>query len=501
MKKVNFSIVILIFTTLLSVLSSCKEGNSLEAIVEKEEGQFYVENRENKESAIENIKAFKGGPVDFTETAKKVLDGVVHIRSTQTRSNNSTNIAPRDLPDIFKDFFGDRFQSPDNLPQQPLHGSGSGVVIDVKGHIVTNNHVINNATELEVTLHNNETFKAVVIGADPTTDLALLQIQAENLKALSFVDSDDVEIGEWVLAVGNPYSLYSTVTAGIVSAKGRNININQEKFAIESFIQTDAAINPGNSGGALVDLEGKIVGINTAIATSTGSYTGYGFAIPSNIVTKVVSDLLKYGSVQRGMLGVTIVTMNGNLAKEKDIDFIKGVWVENVGEDSAAEKAGIKPGDVIVKVNGTNVITSPKLQEIIARHRPGDKLSIVVDRKGKEKEFQVTLANVKGTTEITKSENVEMLNFLGADFETLDKKTANKLQIDGGVRITNLYPGLLRQYTQMRSGFIITHVDGKKVTNIKEFVASLENKKGGVMLEGLYEDVPGKQYYAFGLNS
>ena len=325
-------------------ITSCKEVNDLSPDTENEQTQFYAANRESEASAEIDNNKFKGGPVDFTDTAKKVLDAVVHIRSTQSASRGNNGFQQQ-LPDFFREFFGDRFQMPDNMPQQPTYGSGSGVIIDTKGHIVTNNHVINNASELEVTLHNNETYKAIVIGADPATDLALLQIKGDKLKALSFVDSDDVEIGEWVLAVGNPYSLYSTVTAGIVSAKARNININPEKFAIESFIQTDAAINPGNSGGALVDLDGKIVGINSAIATRTGSYTGYGFAIPSNIVTKVVNDLLKYGSVQRGMLGVTIVTMNGSLAKEKKVEFIEGVWVETVGEESAAEKAGTCDAD------------------------------------------------------------------------------------------------------------------------------------------------------------
>ena len=201
------------------------------------------------------------------------------------------------------------------------------------------------------------------------------------------------------------------------------------------------------------------------------------------------------------MLGVTIVTMNGNLAKEKKVEFIEGVWVETVGEESAAEKAGIKAGDIIVKVDGVNVTTSPRLQEIIAQHRPGDIISVVVNRKGTEKEFQITLENVKGTTDISKKENIEMLNYLGADFETLDKETAKKLNLDGGVRVVNLYPGVLRQKTQMRPGYIITHVNGKKVTDVKELVSALENKKGGVMLEGVYEDMPGKQYYAFGLDS
>ncbi|WP_339627917.1 Do family serine endopeptidase [uncultured Maribacter sp.] len=501
MKNIKFSLSALLIILMSMSTTSCKEVSDLEANTENEQVQFYAENRDAEEYTEKDNKDFKGGPVDFTDTAKKVLDAVVHIRSTQSPRGGNQDVQPQQLPDFFREFFGDRFQMPENIPQQPMYGSGSGVIIDEKGHIVTNNHVINNASELDVTLHNNETYKAVVIGADPATDLALLQIKGDNLKALSFVNSDDVEIGEWVLAVGNPYSLYSTVTAGIVSAKARNINMNPEKLAVESFIQTDAAINPGNSGGALVDLDGRIVGINSAIATRTGSYTGYGFAIPSNIVTKVVSDLLKYGSVQRGMLGVTITTMNGSLAKEKKIDFVKGVWVETVGEESAAEKAGIEEGDIIVKVDGIDITTSPRLQEIIAQHRPGDKVSVVVNRKGKEKELQVTLENVKGTTNITKKENVEMLNYLGADFETLNKETAKKLNLEGGVQVVNLYPGVLRQKTQMRAGFIITHVDGKKVTDIKELVSALENKKGGVMLEGVYEDMPGKQYYAFGLDS
>lgn len=501
MRKIKTSISVLLMALVSLSITSCKDEDGQLESTDNEHLQLYAEERSSEETFKNDVKEVKSGPIDFTETAKKVLDGVVHIRATQASANRNSDRLPRELPDFFRDFFGDRFQLPENMPQQPIYGSGSGVIIDEEGYIVTNNHVINNATELEVTLHDNQTYKATVIGSDPTTDIALLQIKGDNLKALSFVDSDDVEIGEWVLAVGNPYNLYSTVTAGIISAKARNININPEKFAVESFLQTDAAINPGNSGGALVDLDGNIVGINTAIATRTGSYNGYGFAVPSNIVTKVVADLLKYGSVQRGMLGVAIRTMNGSLAKEKKMDFIKGVWVENVGEDSAAGKSGIEAGDIILKVNGIKVATSPRLQEIIAQYRPGDKLSILVNRKGREREFQVTLENIKGATDITKRENVEMLNYLGADFETLDQETAKKLNLDGGVRVVNLYPGLLRQSTQMRPGYIITHIDGKKVTNIKELVSILENKKGGVMLEGVYEDMPGKQYYAFGLDS
>ncbi|AYN66106.1 Do family serine endopeptidase [Euzebyella marina] len=442
-------------------------------------------------------------PLDFTETSEKVLDAVVHIKSIQTRPQNNMSGA-RELPDPFKEFFGDMFknQMPEGgMQSQPLIGTGSGVIINEKGYIVTNNHVIDNADEVEVTLYNNESYKAKVIGVDPTTDLALLQIDADDLRTMALVNSDDVEVGEWVLAVGNPLGLNSTVTAGIVSAKARSININKEKFAVESFIQTDAAINPGNSGGALVNLEGNLVGINTAIASRTGSYTGYGFAVPSNIVTKVVEDLLKYGSVQRGMLGVSIRTMDGSLAKEKNVSFSKGVWVENVGDQSAADKAGIESGDIITKVDGVLVGTSPRLQEIIASKRPGDKVAVTVRRDGKEKEFDVILENANGTTEIVKHEKKEVLNLLGADFETLDAKMAEKLNIESGVQVTRLYPGKIRKQTQMREGFIITRIDGKRIKEVEDVAKALENKSGGVMIEGVYEGSSEKYYYAFGMDS
>lgn len=446
-------------------------------------------------------------PLDFTATTNKVLNAVVHIKSIRTmEANNSPRLEYRQLPDPFRDFFGDMFRNSPQVPEgklqpQPMYGTGSGVIINDKGYIITNNHVIDNADEVEVTLYDNEVYPATVIGTDPTTDLALLQIRANNLKTMAMVNSDDVEVGEWVLAVGNPMGLNSTVTAGIVSAKARNININKEKFAVESFIQTDAAINPGNSGGALVNLEGNLIGINTAIASRTGTYNGYGFAVPSNIVTKVVEDILKYGSVQRGMLGVTIRTMDGNLAKEKNVDFTKGVWIENVGEESAAEKAGIAEGDVITKVNDILVHTSPRLQELIASKRPGDTVAVTVKRDGKEKVFDVVLENSNGGTDIMKKEKKEVLNLLGADFETLDKSAAKKLDIDGGVKVTRLYAGKIKKETQMREGFIITHIDGKKVKDIEDVANFLEDKRGGVMLEGTYEDRPGKYYYAFGMDS
>jgi serine protease Do len=446
-------------------------------------------------------------PLDFTQTAAKIVTAVVHIKSTQTTDlRREEQPQARRYPDPFRDFFDEffgpdfRFETPPGRQgPQPRVGTGSGVIINENGYIVTNNHVIQNASDIEVTLHDNRTFKATVIGTDPSTDLALIQIKEKNLPTLPMANSDDVKVGEWVLAAGNPFSLNSTVTAGIVSAKARNINILREQFAVESFIQTDAAINPGNSGGALVNLSGSLIGINTAIASPTGVYSGYGFAVPSNIVSKVVEDLLKYGAVQRGVLGVMIRSVDGNLARDKKLEVNAGVYVDSLLSNSAAGAAGVAPGDVIVAIDDVQVKTSPELQEAIAQRRPGDQVRVKVNRKGKEKVFEVTLSNRSGGTELVKKEHKETLGALGADFEEIDAETARKLDIKGGVKITRLYPGKLRRDTQVREGFIITKVDGQEVRTVEALAKVLENKKGGVMLEGVYEDVAGTYYYAFGM--
>ena len=451
-------------------------------------------------------------PLDFTRSAQNVMDAVVHIKSTQAYLNKSPHTFQRQqMPDIFRDFFGERNSSPffrfenstprHNQNPQLRMASGSGVIINDKGYIITNNHVVADADDLEVTLHDNRTFKATVIGTDPSTDLAVIQIKGDGLPTLPMVNSDEVKVGEWVLAVGNPMGLNSTVTAGIVSAKGRNINILKEQFAVESFIQTDAAINPGNSGGALVNLDGGLIGINTAIASPTGSYSGYGFAVPSNIVTKVVEDLLKYGRVQRGVLGITIRSVDGNLAKEKDLKINTGVYVDSLLENSAAGLAGITKGDVIFEVESKKIRTSSELQEMVARHRPGDEIKMLINRNGKEMGLKVTLQDRDGGKTFAEKEHQEMLSVLGADFKNLDKKIARKLDINGGVKVEKLYAGKLRKYTDMREGFIITKVDGQKITVVDELVKALKNKKGGVMLEGIYEDIPGEYYYAFGMKS
>lgn len=451
-------------------------------------------------------------PLDFTKTADEVVDAVVHIKSTHLYDNpQSQSFQFRNAPSPFRDFFGDDFngffgpkfklETPKNQSNKPPTkvGTGSGVVVSKDGYIMTNNHVIADADDIEVTLHDNRTYKATVVGTDPTTDLALIQIKEKNLPKISFVNSDQVKIGEWVLAVGNPFSLNSTITAGIVSAKGRNINILKEQYAVENFIQTDAAINPGNSGGALVNLDGGLIGINTAIASPTGVYSGYGFAVPSNIVNKVMEDLLKYGVVQRGVLGIMIRTVDGNLAKDKDLDIVSGVYVDSLMQTSAAKDAGIKVGDVILKINDTEVNSTPELQGMIARHRPGETVQLLVNRDGKEKTFEVILNNREGNKSLASKENVEVLNVLGAELKDLEKPDAKKLDIDYGVEVTKLYPGKLRKYTQMREGFIITHLDGKKIKSKDELIKALETKKGGVMLEGVYKDIPGEYYYAFGL--
>jgi serine protease Do len=441
-------------------------------------------------------------PVDFTTIAAKVTPTVVHIRSTVTAQTASN----QDVPDPFRQFFGDpfykRFFGPDyDQPQSPQAevASGSGVIINSEGYIVTNNHVIDNANDIEVTLSDNRSFKATVIGTDPLTDLAVLHIEADDLPALPIMNSDNVKVGEWVMAVGNPFNLNSTVTAGIVSAKARNINIMKDRSAIEAYIQTDAAINPGNSGGALVDLEGGLIGINSAIASPTGSYAGYGFAVPSNLVSKVVEDILKYGSVQRGILGISIQSVNSDIAKDKHLDRTEGVYVDSVMENSAARNAGIKVGDVITEVDGMKVDNSPELQEYIARHKPGDEVSIKLDRNGEEKTVTAVLKNDKGTTKTETRPRNEVMNELGAEFAPVSSETAKKLNLDGGVKVTKLYPGKLRQQTGIREGFIITGIDGKPVKTVDDVTNNLKDKKGGVLIEGRYEGSPEKIYYGFGM--
>jgi Do/DeqQ family serine protease len=399
--------------------------------------------------------------------------------------------------DPFRDFFGPRG------PQGPSQSSGSGVIISEGGYIVTNNHVVQDADIVEVTLYDNRTFKADVIGTDPDTDLALVKINEKGLPSLSFVDSDKSKVGEWVLAVGNPYNLNSTVTAGIISAKGRNINIlnrnsGEGSTAIESFIQTDAAINPGNSGGALVELNGGLLGINTAIASPTGSYSGYGFAVPSNIVSKIVEDLMKFGAVQRGWLGVTIGSVNSQIAKEHDLQVREGAYISGFAEKSSAKESGLKEGDVVVRIDETPIKSSTALIEYIGRHRPGDKVNMIVNRKGNELTIPVVLKSRDGSVGTVKPEERDVVSTLGVQMENVDQNVLKKLDLDNGVRM-KLGNGRLARYTEMRDGFIVTKVNEVTVKSVKEFTELMKKKKQGdlVIFSGTYEDFPREFNYAF----
>lgn len=441
--------------------------------------------------------------VDFTFAAEKTMSTVVHIKSSIMVKDNVYEMDP--FGDLFGDDFYEYFFGPQNRGKgeskpRVQYGTGSGVIIKSDGHIVTNNHVIDGAEEIEVTLHDNRSFKAKVIGRDPSTDLALIKIDCDSLQSIGFANSDNVKVGEWVLAVGNPFNLNSTVTAGIVSAKARNINILKDKYAIESFIQTDAAINPGNSGGALVNLEGDLIGINSAIASPTGAYSGYGFAVPSNIVQKVIGDLIDFGVVQRGFLGVMITDVNSTLVNEKKLKVQEGVLITSIIENGAGEKAGLKTDDVITSINGVIVKTSPELQDLVSRHKPGDKIKVEINRNGEKKVMDVVLTNKNGNTDITSKENLEILTLLGVDISTLTNEEAKKMKISGGVKITEINSGIIRNKTDIKEGFVVTKIDKSSVKSREEFIDILKDKKGGVMLEGVYPDAPGVYYYAFGMD-
>ncbi|MFC2186231.1 Do family serine endopeptidase [Fulvivirgaceae bacterium LMO-SS25] len=437
-------------------------------------------------------------PMDFTAPAEAVMKSVVHIRSTSMQQMTSRQLGPSQDP--FEFFFGPRNRGGQNSQPTPRVGSGSGVIINDQGYIVTNNHVIDNASDIEVTLSDNRSYKARLIGTDPNTDIAVIQIQEKGLPSIRFEDSDNIKVGEWVLAVGNPLSLNSTVTAGIVSAKARNINILQRDYAIESFIQTDAAINPGNSGGALVNLSGNLIGINTAIASPTGTYAGYGFAVPSNIVSKVVEDLIEFGVVQRGFLGVQINNITSDLAREYELDVVAGAYIASVIEGSAGELAGLNDGDVIVGIDGRTINSSAELLEYVGRKRPGDKVSLQIRRDGKELSKDVILKNEDGSTELlARIEPGSVKSVLGAEMVAIDAELANKLGIAGGVKVLKLNPGLITQQVEMKEGFIITKVDGKAVKTPEDVERLLSSKSGGILLEGMYEGEPGIRYYGLGV--
>ncbi len=432
--------------------------------------------------------------VDFTAAAEMSVHSVVHVKTTYGLESNQSQY----FYDPFRDFFGQHAPQQREAPT----ATGSGVIISQDGYIVTNNHVVDGAEKVEVTLNDKRSYTAEVIGKDPTTDLALLKIKENNLVFMNYGNSDNVKVGEWVLAVGNPFNLTSTVTAGIISAKARNINILAGDMSkglnpVESFLQTDAAVNPGNSGGALVNTKGELIGINSAIASNTGSYTGYSFAIPVNMARKVVADLLEFGEVQRAFIGVSITDLDAKLAQEKSINEIKGVYVKGLTEGGAGEEAGIKEGDVITKIDEVSVNNVPELQEQISRHRPGDKVNVALKRNNQEKLMTLVLKNKNGNTDVVEKPKVEVVSTLGATFEPINTNDIKKLGIENGLKISKLTAGKLLS-AGIKEGFIITNVDKKKISSIEDIKATLENKRGGVLIEGDYPNGM-RAYYGFGM--
>lgn len=469
-------------------------GGALVLITEK---YFFKDNSQNafqQQSPVPvKFVSNSGNPVsDFTFAAEQSLNAVVHIKTVSEEQVNNLSYDP------FRHFF---FGTPQQRIQQ---GSGSGVIISKDGYIVTNNHVVNGSSSIEVVLNDKRSYKAELIGKDPQTDLAVLKISQADLPYILYGNSDAVKVGEWALAVGNPFNLTSTVTAGIISAKGRNINLlendpNSGIFPIESFIQTDAAVNPGNSGGALVNTGGELIGINTAIASQTGSYSGYAFAIPVNIVKKVVADLIEFGAVQRAFIGVSIRDIDSKFAKEKNISNLNGVYVNGVTDGGAGEQAGLKQGDIITKIENNPVKNVAELQEQVGKYRPGDKIKVGMSRKGEDVILELILRNKEGNLGIIRKleKTIEGSANLGATFEELSKEDLKKVGLMNGLKVSKLEKGKLAS-AGIQQGFIITSVDRKKINTIQDLESALKQKEGGVLIEGIYPNGV-KAYYGFGL--
>ena len=450
-----------------------------------------VATERDNNATVQLTRVFSGADsayTDFTWAAEKTVDAVVHVTTSYTQTLDYSFGNP-----LFDFFFG-----PNGFDQRrQVQSSGSGVILTNDGFIVTNNHVVENAEDITVVLNDKRKFSAKVVGADPNTDIALLKIDAKDLPTIPFGNSDDIKVGEWVLAIGNPFNLNSTVTAGIVSAKARNIQIlNNREFAIESFIQTDAAVNPGNSGGALVNLRGELIGINTAIASRTGTFAGYAFAVPSSIVKKVVTDLIEFGEVRRAVMGVRIQELTDELAKEKGIKDIKGVYVADVEKNGAADKAGIKAGDVILSINNVDVNSTAQLQEQISRYRPDQQVDVLVNRDNTKKHYTVTLSNLKSEMKFSKSEDA--FSSLGATFAEVPAKLKRDLGIDYGLQVVELADGKLKD-GGIRQGFIITRVNRTPIRSEDDLKRVLSISSGGVLIEGVYPNGT-VGYYAIGVD-
>ena len=428
-----------------------------------------------RENAILTSLQMQEGQVDFTYAAAQTVHGVVHVHTKSTMGGQSDN-------PIMEWFYGDKYSKP-----REVSGYGSGVIISADGYIITNNHVVENAESVDVTLNDNRKFTAKIIGRDPGSDIALLKIKAENLPFIKYGDSDQLKLGEWVLAVGNPFNLTSTVTAGIVSAKGRNLNLNEGSYKIESFIQTDAALNMGNSGGALVNTKGLLVGITSAIISPSGAYAGNSFAIPVSIVKKVIDDLKEFGEVQRAIIGVNIKDVESGDAEKQKLSEVKGVLVINIVPDGSAEAAGMKENDVIVKFDGIDVNTVPELQEQVGKHRPGDKATVTFIRNGKLNTVDLVMKNIAGNTNIVKPGMEGDLVF-GARLEPLGSSDMRSMNVEYGVKVLDLSDGKFKDLG-IKRGYIILNVNGKKVkssADVRQFTDNATTLKsiGGIQSDG-----------------
>ena len=416
----------------------------------------------------------------FAYASESSTSSVVYIKNITEKVYSNT---------WYEWFFGEGNVS------QTFISSGSGVIFTEDGYIVTNNHVVEKADKIEV-IHQKRTYEAKVIGLDPSTDLAVLKIEAQGLPNIRLGSSHNLRVGEWVLAVGNPFNLTSTVTAGIVSAKGRQINILRSNFPIESFIQTDAAINPGNSGGALVNVKGELVGINTAILSRTGSYAGYGFAVPVDMVAKIVNDLIKYGEVQKAFVGADVTDINEKLGEKLDLKDLRGVYVENIMNDGAASKGGIEVGDIIVGINGSTISSKGDFEEVISYHSPGDEISVNYLRNKNSKTTKITLTNIEGTTTVIKRE-IFTSRELGADFEIIPKVERELLKIEHGVRIMKIRNGFIKRLG-IEEGFVVTNINKIPIKDVDTLVDILIKIRGRVYIEGVNkEGVRGYYSYFF----
>ena len=487
MRKVSMTLMLAGLLMVASCVNSSQNATNSENQTEQQKPATEVE--QVQQAQVQRVAFIPAeNTPDFIDAAERSVDAVVHIMTKVVRQSST-------YEDFFGALLGQLYGYPGQTRNNTMVAYGSGVVLTPDGYIVTNNHVVEGADEVEVTFNNKVKKIATIIGTDPTTDLALIKVDASDLEYLTFGDSDNVRIGEWVLAVGNPFNLTSTVTAGIVSAKARNLSILGEGTSVESFIQTDAAVNPGNSGGALVNTKGELVGINAAIASHTGSFEGYSFAIPSNIVRKVVDDLLLYGTAQRGYLGVQIAELTQEIAEKEGLENIEGVYVADVTEGGAAKLAGMKSGDVITAINGKKVNSTTQLKESVGQYRPGDKIDVEVNRNGNHNHYELTLLNEAGNVDVVKKGDSFYNSEFGLMLQSINQNDMSRLNISSGLKIVEIRQGRFKN-SGIPVDFVITKVNGVVVNDKTELENAQKSRRTRrTTIEGVYPNGMNATFY------